>query len=132
MVWEDGLELRPDIPAKAFRFDGGEHDRNVEYSGAFRECHDVVNDSLTVKVAGSEQHLWLMVDQRHNAILRSQQPLFAEFWTYLAWAHSIPPLKSLNLRNFLFSTSARTLTCWVPSRAHILVDAYLVLTFVNG
>ena len=80
MAWSCG----PDIPAKAFRFDGGKHNGNVEYSDGFRESHDVVNDSLTVKVAGSEQHLWLMVDQRHNAILRSQQPLFAEFWTCLA------------------------------------------------
>src|SRR5216684_6668490 len=35
LVWENGLELRPHISAKAFRFYGSEHDRHLEHAGGF-------------------------------------------------------------------------------------------------
>jgi hypothetical protein len=45
--------------------------------------------STVVKITGtsntlaafSKQHLALMVDQRHDAIVRSQESLLAQFWT---------------------------------------------------
>ena len=48
---------------------------------AFPKCHGVVDDSLAVEIACSKQHLALMVDQRHDAIVRSQESLLAQFWT---------------------------------------------------
>ena len=80
LVGVDGLELRPHVPTIAFRFDSGEHYGSLKYSGGFRQCHDIVNDSLTIEVADSEQHLWLMIDQRHNAIVRESRVPFHSVW----------------------------------------------------
>src|SRR5713101_7007718 len=94
LVWVDGLELRPHVPAKAFRFDSGEHYGNLKHSGRFCQCHDIVNDSLTIEVADSEQHLWFIIDQRHNAIVRSQKSLFTELGTISSCClltHTISP-----------------------------------------
>jgi len=32
---------------------------------------------LTIKVAGPKQHLWLMINKSHNAIVGSEQTFFA-------------------------------------------------------
>ena len=40
-----------------------------------------IDNPLAVGTADSKQHLWLMVDQRHNAIVRSQESLFTQFGT---------------------------------------------------
>src|SRR6185369_4896905 len=81
VVWKDSLYLGPDIPAEAFRLYRSEHDWDIEYLGSLRECHCVVYDRLTIEVADSEQHLRLMVNQRDNAVVRSQESFFAEFVT---------------------------------------------------
>src|SRR5579862_690740 len=78
---EYGPQLRPHIPAKGFRLDCGQNHRHIEHPCGFSECHGVVNDSLAVEIARSKQHLALMVDQRHDAIVRSQDSLLTQFWT---------------------------------------------------
>src|SRR6266699_884066 len=68
-------ELRPHVPAKRFRLDGREDYRHIEHPRGFSECHCVVDNGLPIEVADAKQHLWLMVDQRHNAVVRCQEPL---------------------------------------------------------
>ena len=76
-----GSQLRPHIPAEGLRLDRGQNYGHIEYPCGFSECHGVVDDSLAVEIACSKQHLALMVDQRHDAIVRSQEPLLTRFWT---------------------------------------------------
>src|SRR6266436_4838871 len=78
---EYGSQLRPHVPAKGLRLDRCQNHRYIEHPCGFSECHGVVYDSLAVKIACSEQHLALMVDQRHDAIVRSQESLLTQFWT---------------------------------------------------
>src|SRR5713226_2884243 len=78
---EYGSQLRPHIPAEGLRLDRCQNYRYIEHPCGFSECHGVVYDSLAVKIACSEQHLALMVDQRHDAIVRSQESLLTQFWT---------------------------------------------------
>jgi hypothetical protein len=68
---EYGLDLRPKITTKAFRFYCRQYDRNLEESGSFRECHRVIYDRLAIEVANSEKHLRLMIDQSHYTIIGS-------------------------------------------------------------
>src|SRR6266478_2838047 len=68
---EYSSQLRPHIPAEGLRFDGCQNHRYIEHSCSFSECHGVVDDSLAIEIACSKQHLALMVDQRHDAIVRS-------------------------------------------------------------
>src|SRR6266446_5051013 len=68
---EYGSQLRPHIPAEGLRLDGGQNYGHIEYPCGLSECHGVVDDSLAVEIACSKQHLALMVDQRHDAIVRS-------------------------------------------------------------
>src|SRR5260370_675152 len=78
---EYGSQLRPHIPAEGLGLDRGQNHRYIEHPCGFSECHGVVDDSLAVEIACSKQHLALMVDQRHDAIVRSQESLLAQFWT---------------------------------------------------
>src|SRR6266404_8801907 len=68
---EYGSQLRPHVPAKGLRLDRCQNHRHIEHSCGFSECHGVVDDSLAVEIACSKQHLALMVDQRHDAIVLS-------------------------------------------------------------
>src|SRR6266853_2030667 len=78
---EYGSQLRPHIPAEGLRLDRGQNYGHIEYPCGLSECHGVVDDSLAVEIACSKQHLALMVDQRHDAIVRSQESLLTQFWT---------------------------------------------------
>src|SRR5882672_3359036 len=68
---EYGSQLRPHISAEGLRLDRGQNYGHIEYPCGLSECHGVVDDSLAVEIACSKQHLALMVDQRHDAIVRS-------------------------------------------------------------
>src|SRR4029077_1681453 len=88
-------ELRPHISAERLRFDSREYNRQFEYSCGLSERDHAIDNPLAVGIADSEQHLWLMVDQRHNAIVGSEQPFFTALWTDAAWTHLlIPPFMS--------------------------------------
>src|SRR6185369_9278584 len=78
---EYGSQLRPHVPAEGLRLNCCQNHRYVEHSCGFSEGHGAVDDSLAVEIACSKQHLALMVDQRQNAIVRSQESLLAQFWT---------------------------------------------------
>src|SRR5882757_8525007 len=78
---EYGAQLRPHIPAEGLRLDRCQNHRYIEHSCGFPERHGVVDDSLAVEIARSKQHLALMVDQRHDAIVRSQESLLTQLWT---------------------------------------------------
>src|SRR6202795_1061680 len=78
---EYGSQLRPHIPAEGLRLDCGQNHRYIEHPCSFSECHGVVDDSLAVEIACSKQHLALIVDQRHDAIVRSQKSLLTQLWT---------------------------------------------------
>src|SRR6266404_5805557 len=78
---EYGSQLRPHIPAEGFRLDRGQYHRYIKYSCGLADRNGVVDDSLAVEIACSKQHLALMVDQRQDAIVRSQESLLAQFWT---------------------------------------------------
>src|SRR6266403_1671686 len=71
LPWKYGSQLRPHIPAEGLRLDRCQNHRYIEHPCSFSECHGVVDDSLAVEIACSKQHLALMVDQRHDAIVRS-------------------------------------------------------------
>src|SRR6266481_4193865 len=78
---EYGSQLRPHIPAEGLRLNCCQNYRYIEHPCGFSQCHGVVDDSLAVEIACSKQHLALMVDQRHDAIVRSQESLLTQFWT---------------------------------------------------
>src|SRR6266852_6458986 len=78
---EYGSQLRPHIPAEGFGLDRGQNYGHIEYPCGLSECHGVVDDSLAVEIACSKQHLALMVDQRHDAIVRSQEAPLTQFWS---------------------------------------------------
>src|SRR5712664_4692563 len=78
---EYGSQLRPHISAKGLRLDRCQNHGHIENPCGLSECHGVVDNSLTVEIACSKQHLALMVDQRHDAIVRSQESLLTQFWT---------------------------------------------------
>src|ERR1700675_1549038 len=78
---EYGSQLRPHISAEGLRLDCGQNHRYIEHPCSFSECHGVVDDSLAVEIACSKQHLALIVDQRHDAIVRSQKSLLTQLWT---------------------------------------------------
>src|SRR3984957_4172421 len=74
-------ELRPHVAAKSFRFDCGEHHRHIKHSGSFRKSDGIVNDCLSVEVRCSKEHLWLMVNKRHNTVIRRKKSLLAKLGT---------------------------------------------------
>src|SRR6266446_9779341 len=78
---EYGSQLRPHIPAEGLRLNCCQNHRYIEHPCGFSECHGVVDDSLAVEIACSKQHLALMVDQRYDTIVRSQESLLTQFWT---------------------------------------------------
>src|SRR5437016_1174307 len=79
LAGKDRPELRPHVSAERLRFDSREYNRQFEYSCGLSERDHAIDNPLAVGIADSEQHLWLMVDQRHNAIGRSQNSLFTQF-----------------------------------------------------
>src|SRR6202030_3535896 len=81
---EQGALLRPHVPAEGLGLLCCQDHRYIEHSCGFPERHGAVDDSLAVEIACSKQHLALMVDQRHDAIVRSQEYLLAQFWTIAA------------------------------------------------
>src|SRR5882724_13586916 len=78
---EYGSQLRPHISAEGLRLDRGQNHRYIEHPCGFSECHSVVDDSLAIEIACSKQHLALMVDQRHDAIVRGQESLLTKLGT---------------------------------------------------
>jgi hypothetical protein len=72
---------KPYVAAERLRLNRGQNHRHIEHPCGFFECHSVVDDSLAVEIACSKQHLTLMIDQRHDAIVRSQESLLVQFWT---------------------------------------------------
>src|SRR5260370_19430550 len=72
-------ELRPHISAERLRFDRREYNRQFEYSCGLSERDHAIDNPLAVGIADSEQHLWLIVDQLHNAIVRTPEPPFTQF-----------------------------------------------------
>ena len=78
-VGELRLELRPDIAAESFRLDRAEDRGQAEHFGRLCETHDVVDEGLTIDAGDSEQHLWLVIDKRHDTIVWREQPLFTSF-----------------------------------------------------
>jgi len=75
---KDGSNLWPEVSAERFRFHRRQNDRHVEHAGGLGEGDRVVDDRLAIEVAGPEQHLRLMVDQRHDAIVGSQESLLTQ------------------------------------------------------
>src|SRR6266478_8706136 len=78
---EYSSELRPHLAAKGIRFDRGEHHRYVKHSRSFRKSRGVVNDRLAVEIRCSKEHLWLMVDERHNTVIGREKSLLAKLGT---------------------------------------------------
>src|ERR1700745_2285196 len=78
---EYGSQLRPHVPAEGLCLDRRQNHRYIEHPCGLSKCHGIVDDSLAVEIACSKQHLALMVDQRHDAIVRSQESLLTQFWT---------------------------------------------------
>src|SRR5256886_12997106 len=70
------LKLRPEIPGKVVRLHRREHDRYVEDAGGLGEGDGIVDDRLTIEIRDAEEHLRLMVDERDNAIVLSQETFF--------------------------------------------------------
>src|SRR5205823_6763502 len=87
VVREHGLDLWPEIPAEARGFDGGEHEGDLEHACGLRERHGVIDDGLAVEVGDAEEHLGLKVDERDDAVVRCQEPLFAELRPTLVLSH---------------------------------------------
>ena len=77
LTGKDRLELRPDVAAEALGFDRGQHNRHVEDSRRLGEGDGAVDDRLPVEVRGSEQHLGLMIDERHNTVVRCEESFFS-------------------------------------------------------
>jgi hypothetical protein len=69
---ENRPELGPHISAERLRFDSREYNRQFEHPRSLSECDHAVDNRLAIDVAYPEKHLWLMVDKRHNAIVRCQ------------------------------------------------------------
>src|SRR5215472_17814512 len=77
LIWEDGVNLRPEMSTEGVSLNCRQHDRYAEHPCSLCKCHSVVYDSLTIKVAGSKQHLGLMINQSHDTIVGSEQTFFA-------------------------------------------------------
>jgi hypothetical protein len=74
------LNLRPQIAAETFGFNGGENDGYIENPGGFRKRHGaIINDGLPVEIGSAKEHLRLVVDQRHHAVVCGQQTFIAPF-----------------------------------------------------
>src|SRR5258705_4074770 len=78
---EYSSELRPHVPAKSFCFDCGEHHRHIKHAGRFRKSNGIVNDCLSVEIRCSKEHLWLMINERHNTVIRCKKSFLAELGT---------------------------------------------------
>src|SRR5260370_4568493 len=78
---EYGAQLRPHIPAEGLRLDRRQNHRYIEHPCSFSDCHRVVDDSLAGEISCAKEHFALMVDQRHDAIARSQESLLTQLWT---------------------------------------------------
>jgi hypothetical protein len=65
-------ELRPDISTEALRFYRCDNDGHIEHSGGFRQRDGMVDDRLAIGISGAEEHLWLVIDECHDAIVGSQ------------------------------------------------------------
>ena len=49
--------------------------------GSFPKSDGVVNDCLAVEIRCSEQHLWLMVNERNNTVIGREKSLLAKLGT---------------------------------------------------
>src|SRR4029077_9503754 len=79
LAWKNGFELRPHIAAVGLGFHRRQDNRNVENPSRLGEGYRVVDDRLPVEIRSCEQHLRLMVDERHYAVVGSEQTFFATF-----------------------------------------------------
>src|SRR5215472_13467232 len=79
LIWENGANLRPKMSTEGLSLNCRQHDRYAKHPCSLCKCHSVVYDSLTIKVAGSKQHLGLMINQSHDTIVGSEQTFFAPF-----------------------------------------------------
>ena len=77
LIGKDRFELRPHVPAEALRLDGSQHNRHFEDARCLTKGDGVVDDGLPVEIRSSEQHLGLMVDERHDTVIRCQESFFA-------------------------------------------------------
>jgi hypothetical protein len=75
--WKDCLDLRPQIAAETHGFHRGQDHGDLENPGGFGERHVVVDDRLAVKIGHAKEHPGLEIDNRHHAVVRSQQTFFA-------------------------------------------------------
>jgi hypothetical protein len=101
--------LRPHVAAKGIRFDCGEHHRHIKHSGSFRKSDGVVNDCLSVEIRRSKEHLWLVVDERHHAIVWGQQTLFTSFCSTVVLRHHFLPFRiELNILETHYSERPET------------------------
>src|ERR1700722_5135556 len=96
MPGKDSSNLRPQVATEGLRFDRRQYNWNIKYSGGLGKRHSVVDDSLAIEIACSKQHLALMVDQRHDAIVRRQESFFTQFWTTVVLNHDYSLLLEVN------------------------------------
>jgi hypothetical protein len=76
---KDRSNLGPKIAAERLRFHRRQHDRHVEHAGGLGESDRVVDDRLTIAIAGSEQHLRLMVDHATTQLSGVKSPFSLSF-----------------------------------------------------
>src|ERR1700679_1422544 len=96
MPGKDSSNLRPQVATEGLSFDRRQYNWNIKYSGGLGKRHSVVDDSLAIEIACSKQHLALMVDQRHDAVVWSQESLFTQFWTTVVLNHDFSLLSEVN------------------------------------
>jgi len=85
------LKLGPEIPGKAVRLYRREHDRYLEDAGGLGEGDGIVDDRLTIEIRDAEKHLRLMVDERDDAIVLSQETFFTALGMAIGGRHGPSP-----------------------------------------
>jgi hypothetical protein len=87
LLWEDSLDLRPEISAETLRFNRAEDDGHVENPSGFCEGHVVVDDRLAVEIRNAKEHLRFEIDQCNHAVVRGQQPLLTALRATIGLSH---------------------------------------------
>ncbi len=82
---EDIEELRPEVAAKAFGFNGGEDSGDVELFCDFGEEDDVVDEGGAVNIGDAEGHLRLVVDEDDGGIVCGEQFVIVGHDGVLLW-----------------------------------------------
>src|SRR5438477_5498003 len=75
LLGEDVAQRRPGVAAEALGLDAGENHRHAKQLRRLGEHQGIVEHRLAVDIGHAEDHLWLVVDQQHRAVLRREQTL---------------------------------------------------------